>query len=175
MLRLIADIQAAPRARLNGREYDIYSVGENGFFLKADLIREVADGLTEMLEPELRNDAKLCAIAPGGNPWGLLVAHALGKPLHVLRPHLSRDGQGFKLRTEKFEDGDIVAENLVENDSVVVLDDVIGSGRVARKVIQWSIKSKLQIKAFCTIVDKGTGGGDLLAEQKIQARSLLQL
>lgn len=172
---LEADIERAPIISGKARAYELYSIGESGYHIEPELIIEVFNGLKPIVERHVINGSRLCAVAPGGNPWAMLLALHFSVSLTIFRPNILSLRNNITWSGSPFAGGDIYAPTLNSTDRIVVLDDVIGSGSVSDKILGWCRQMGIQLEAFITVIDRNTGGSQRLEDAGIKAESLITL
>lgn len=172
---LEADIERAPIVSGKARAYELYSIGESGHHIEPELINEVFNGLMPIVKHHVANGSRLCAVAPGGNPWAMLLALHLSVSLTIFRPHITPLTDKIKWSDTPFDGGDIYAPTLSSNDRIIVLDDVIGSGSVSDKILGWCLEMDIQLESFITVIDRNTGGSQRLEGAGIKTESLITL
>jgi orotate phosphoribosyltransferase len=104
----------------------------------------------------------LAAVATAGIPWGALAADQLKLPFIYVRPKLKEHGLGNQI--EGFYE---------EGKKVVVIEDLISTGKSSLLVVEVLKKAGLQIEGLVSIFDYGFGEArDSFEKAKINYRSL---
>ena len=140
-------------------EYNVFSFGERGTRMSADLIREIRSGLVDRVEPCLSKCDCIVAPASSGNRWALLVADAVSRPLVVIQPHRSAEDRYPGL----------------EGQRAVFIDDVVSGGSTAASLVDEVNRSGGRVIAILAIVLKGRDQRALSTHRNIPIRCLLRL
>jgi orotate phosphoribosyltransferase len=139
--------------------YDVFSFGERGTRISADLIREIRLGLVRHVTPYLAECDCIVSPNPGGHRWALLVADAVSRPLVVMRADESEERQRLEL----------------EGQRAVMIDDVVSGGAAATWVVDTVNRIGGRIVAIVAIVIKGRDQAALNRHRHIPVRSLLRV
>jgi orotate phosphoribosyltransferase-like protein len=140
-------------------KYDVFSFGERGTRMSADLIREIRSGLVDRLEPCLSECDCIVAPASVGNRWALLVADAVSRPLVVIQLRGSEEDRYPGLDGQR----------------AVFVDDVVSGGSTAASLVDEVNRSGGRIIAILAIVVKGRDQPALSMHRNIPIRCLLRL
>ncbi|MBS3083693.1 phosphoribosyltransferase [Candidatus Pacearchaeota archaeon] len=170
---LIKAIKEAQQINCNNYKFNKYSFGEEGTFLTYEIIKEIKEGLLSICNKF--NPDYIVSTEPGGHLWGLLIASEIGKPINIIRStnnkltlnkNIRRQRTGYCIRKLYFD-------NFREGDSVIIVEDVIGTGSTLKLIID-TLKSKgVKIQAALSILRKGIDKLDI--KYKIPILSIIDL
>lgn len=168
-------IEASPAIDTGGYIYKVLPFGENGTEMSSGLIAEVSQGLFA-LAAQFRSQFKyICAVAPGGHGWGLLLAREFRCDLAVLR-------QTFVSRSEQVSCPSTVGRNafapeqvpkMIRHQPVILVDDVISTGTTMVQILEELKLHRVSVVAIISIYSRGPGRERLMRQTGIPVECIL--
>ena len=154
-----------------GYDYHLLPFGENGTALPIDLVDEVSQGLLALAQPFRSQFQYVCAVAPGGHTWGLLLARDLHLDLAILRAGwVSRR---HKLRRPGREAESLRLPEMIRGANVLLLDDVISTGITTIQIVADLTRHNVTVVAITAIYSKNNGQSRVMDETAIPVKCLI--
>ena len=177
---LAEDITQAPQIELdNGYKFHAFSFGERGTRLTPELVKEITTGfIQKILQMEKQFDYfdYIVTIVPGGDRWGLLVAHTLQASLVTILDQPTGLPDEFRVRQKNpLYNRDLFLCGFKAGDRVIFIDDVVSTGSTVKTVIRTLREKGVIIQGVFCIVTKGEDYKKIEAEEKIPIHSLMNL
>ena len=183
---LTEDILRAPTAKITGsdgqsHEVQIFSFGEYGTRIGHELIKEIAHGLSEKLKHWQGQFDYLVALMPGGGRWGLIVGLECGVDLTT--DWVNRGGplyetmldDEFRINVGGPHGRELCFRRVEPGDRVVILDDVIATGKTIEGVIEAFERRGVKVVGGLTIVTKGEGYQQIERRFQVPIKRLVSL
>ncbi len=165
------EIETAPKIICGKYLFHKYSFGEEGTYLKSEVINEIKEGLVS-LASEFNFDC-IVSTEPGSHIWGLLVACYLKKPLNIIRsknPKLTHES--IKIQRTGYCVRGLNFCNFKKGDSVIIIEDVIATGATTDIIIK-TLKSKgVKVRGVISILRKNLD--KLNKKYKIPIKALVE-
>ena len=155
--------------------YDLrhYPFGEFGKELRAELVTEIVDRLSEGVEA-LPSAGLIVCPEPGGNQWGVAVGYRTGLDVVILRQRPAfGEGEQKIVRRTAFYEGDLYAPPLPAGVPVVVVDDIISSGGTLDAILGHLALRGVAVSGVQAILARGFGFRRVAARHDVPVRCLV--
>jgi adenine phosphoribosyltransferase len=172
---LTTSLKQSPIVKKGDYHYVIHPITDGIPEITPELLKEVTEELKQRIQPFSPFD-KLVTMEAMGIPLASVLSLDMNIPFTIIRK------RSYGLADEKavaqqtgYSKATLFINGLQENDSVVIVDDVLSTGGTLRAVLQTLKKMGVIVKAVFVAVDKGDVAKTLSKETHIPIQSLVHI
>jgi adenine phosphoribosyltransferase len=171
----ITSLKQAPIIKKGEYHYVIHPITDGIPEITPDLLKEVTQALKKKITAFTPFD-KLVTMEAMGIPLASALSLDLNIPFTIIRKRSYglADEQPVNQQTG-YSESTLFINGLKENDSVIIVDDVLSTGGTLRAVLHTLDKMGVIVKAVFVAVDKGNVASSLSKETKIPIQSLVHI
>lgn len=173
--QLISSLQQAPIVAKGNYQYVIHPITDGIPEITPALLKEVTSALKEKIKPFLPFD-RLVTMEAMGIPLATSLSLDMNIPFTIIRKRKYRlkDECPVKQKTG-YSEATLFINGLKENDSIVIVDDVLSTGGTLKAVLRTLKDINVDVKAVFIAIDKGCVAEDLSEETKVPIESLVDI
>lgn len=175
LTKLMTSLKQSPIVKKGEYHYVIHPITDGIPEITPDLLKEVTQALKQKITLFTPFD-KLVTMEAMGIPLASALSLDMNIPFTIIRKRsygLS-DEQPVKQQTG-YSESTLFINGLKENDSVIIVDDVLSTGGTLKAVLHTLKKMGVIVKAVVVAVDKGDAAKSLSKETKIPIQSLVHI
>jgi adenine phosphoribosyltransferase len=148
-----------------------YAFGERGTYISHELIWEIVDGLTTIINQTAGLFEYIVAPEPSGHTWGLLLGHTLKKDVIILRNQTSSHDGKTKIIINGYSKKYLQFHSFNPGAKVIIVDDIISTGETLKNIIE-NITSS--IVAVYSIYSKANKHREIMHQYQIPVYMLVE-
>lgn len=173
--KLITSLKQSPIVKKGEYNYVIHPITDGIPEITPDLLSEVTQALKEKISSFTPFD-KLVTMEAMGIPLASALSLEMNIPFTIIRKRCYGlpDEQSVKQCTG-YSKATLFINGLKENDTVVIVDDVLSTGGTLKAVLHTLELMGVKVKAVFVAVDKGTIAKNLTQETGIPIQSLVHI
>lgn len=175
LTNLITSLKQSPIVNKDGYHYVIHPITDGIPKITPTLLKEVTDALKERIQSFTPFD-RLVTMEAMGIPLATALSLDMDVPFTIIRKRSYElsDEQAVKQKTG-YSECTLFINGLKENDSVVIVDDVLSTGGTLKAVLHTLENMNVSVKAVFVAVDKGDVAHNLSEETGIPIKSLVHI
>jgi len=175
LTQLITSLKQSPIVKKGNYYYVIHPITDGIPKISPELLREVTQILKQKITSFTPFD-RLVTIEAMGIPLATALSLDLNVPFTIIRKRTYGlpDEQQVKQQTG-YSKSTLFINGLKENDSVVIVDDVLSTGGTLKAVLHTLKSMNVSVKAVFIAVDKGNVAKKLSEETGIPIHSLVKI
>jgi adenine phosphoribosyltransferase len=175
LTNLISSLKESKIVNKDGYHYVIHPITDGIPEITPSLLKEVTEALRERIQSFTPFD-RLVTMEAMGIPLASALCLDMNIPFTIIRKRSYGlpDEQPVKQKTG-YSESTLFINGLNENDSVVIVDDVLSTGGTLKAVLRTLQNMNISVKAVFVAVDKGNVASKLSEETGIPIKSLVHI
>lgn len=175
LTKLITSLKQSPIVKKGNYYYVIHPITDGVPQITPELLKEVTQAMKQEIS-KLTPFDKLVTIEAMGIPLASTLSLEMDIPFSIIRKR-SYDLPNERMVAQQtgYSKSTLFINGLNENDSIVIVDDVLSTGGTIKAVLQTLKEMKVIVKGVFIAVDKGNIAKSLSEETQVPIHSLVHI